>query len=101
MILRCPDCRTRRTTRGLFTRHVRETGHKLCRCGGYHYQHRPGSPLCAYNPLSALRLADRDGAALIDMLRKHYPGIVGVPPALAPKVQALLEDWKIDVQHVR
>jgi hypothetical protein len=100
MILRCPDCRTRRTTRGLFTRHVQATGHKLCRCGGYHYAHRPGSPLCAYNPLSALRLADRDGADEDDLIRcARY--IISETPTLAPKVQALLEDWKIDVQPIR
>lgn len=100
MILRCPDCRTRRTTRGLFTRHVQATGHKLCRCGGYHYAHRPGSPLCAYNPLSALRLADRDGADEDDLIRCALY-IISETPTLAPKVQALLEDWKIDVQPIR
>lgn len=95
MILRCPDCRTRRTTRGLFTRHVQQTGHKLCRCGGYHYAHRPGSPLCEYNPLSALLLADRDGADEDDLIRCALY-LISEAPALAPKVQALLKDWKID-----
>lgn len=35
--------------------HLRSSGHKPCRCGGYHYQHRPGSPYCELNPLSLLR----------------------------------------------
>lgn len=95
MILRCPECRTRRTTRGLFTAHVRAAGHKLCTCGGYHYAHRPGSPLCEYNPLSALRLADRDGADEDDLIRCALY-IISERPQLAPKVQALLKDWRID-----
>lgn len=100
MILRCPDCRTRRTTRGLFTRHVQQTGHRPCWCSGYHYAHRPGSPLCEYNPLSALRLADRDGADEGDLIRcAQY--LIGEAPELAPKVQALLKDWNIDVQPLR
>lgn len=39
--------------------HLRNTGHKACRCGGYHYIHRPGSPHCHLNPLSLLRDAMR------------------------------------------
>ena len=96
MILRCPECRTRRTTRGLFSQHVQATGHKLCQCGGYHYAHRPGSPYCAYNPVSALLLADRYGAE-DDDLRRCALYIISETPALAPKVQALLKDWNIDV----
>lgn len=82
------------------SRHVQATGHKLCLCGGYHYAHRPGSPLCAYNPLSALLLADRDGADESDLIRcAHY--IISETPDAAAKVQALLEDWRIDVQSLR
>lgn len=95
MILRCPECRTRRHSRTLFTRHVQATGHKLCWCSGYHYVHRPGSPFCAYNPLSALRLADRDGANEDDLIRCALY-IISETPALAPKVQALLQHWRID-----
>ena len=32
-LFRCPECRTRRRSHGLFTQHLRETGHRLCRCG--------------------------------------------------------------------
>ena len=95
MIWRCPECRTRRHNHALFTRHVQAAGHKLCRCGSYHYAHRPGSPLCAYNPLSALRLADRDGADEDDLIRCALY-IISETPALEPKVRALMQDWRID-----
>jgi hypothetical protein len=62
-LFRCPECRTRRRSYGLFTQHLRETGHRLCRCGGYHYEHRPGSPFCERNPMSAALLASRYGAS--------------------------------------
>lgn len=41
--------------------HVAETGHKHCGCGGYHYPHRPGSPYCWLNPMSAYHDAARRG----------------------------------------
>lgn len=62
-LFRCPECRTRRRDYGLFTQHLRETGHKACICGGYHYKHRPGSPFCVANPMSAALLASRYGAS--------------------------------------
>ncbi|MFV0676687.1 hypothetical protein [Variovorax sp. tm] len=62
-LFRCPECRTRRRDHGLFTQHLRATGHRLCRCGGYHYEHRPGSPYCERNPMSAALLASRHGAS--------------------------------------
>lgn len=62
-LFRCPECRTRRRDYGLFTQHLRETGHKLCGCGGYHYRHRRGSPLCEANPMSPALLASRYGAS--------------------------------------
>lgn len=61
--MRCPDCRTRRKDYGLFTRHLRETGHRVCTCGGYHHAHRPGSPFCERNPTSPVLLASRYGAS--------------------------------------
>lgn len=61
-LFRCPECRTRRRDYGLFTQHLRESGHRLCRCGGYHFEHRPGSPFCERNPTGAARLAIRYGA---------------------------------------
>lgn len=61
MMFRCPACRTRRSDYGLFTKHLRETGHKVCNCAGYHFQHRPGSPLCWSNPMSEVLDAKRRG----------------------------------------
>jgi AMMECR1 domain-containing protein len=58
---RCPECRTRRKDWGLFTQHLQDSGHALCGCGGYHFKHRPGSPFCERNPMSALLLAMRAG----------------------------------------
>lgn len=58
---RCPACRTRRKDHGLFTRHLRESGHHLCTCGGYHFAHRPGSPYCTHNPWSDVLEASRRG----------------------------------------
>lgn len=61
MLFRCPECRTRRKDYGLFTRHLQTSGHRICNCGGYHYQHRPGSPFCERNPWSDYRAAERRG----------------------------------------
>ena len=58
---RCPGCRTRRMLFTDMQAHVVKTGHKACRCGGYHYAHRPGSPFCVSNPMSDVRIADRQG----------------------------------------
>ena len=61
MLFRCPDCRTRRRDFGLFTQHIKATGHALCRCGGYHYSHRPGSPFCFANTAADVNHASRAG----------------------------------------
>lgn len=61
MAFRCPSCRTRRKDYGLFTKHLQESGHRLCKCGGYHYSHRPGSPFCEANPMSDVLMASRYG----------------------------------------
>lgn len=58
---RCPECRTRRQDFDLFMRHIHESGHCLCNCGGYHYAHRPGSPFCKRNPFSDVLDASRRG----------------------------------------
>lgn len=68
VLFRCPECRTRRRSHSLFTQHLRATGHRLCRCGGYHYEHRPGSPFCEHNPMSAALLASRHGASNEEVL---------------------------------
>lgn len=60
---RCPDCRTRRKSFDLFTRHLRESGHRACNCGGYEWgPHRPGSPCCDQHPAAAVHRAARQGA---------------------------------------
>lgn len=61
MIFRCPDCRTRRCDYGMFRRHLTESGHKVCNCGGYAYAHRPRSPYCKHNAMSEVREAQRQG----------------------------------------
>ena len=68
MILRCPECRTRRKSFDLFTRHLRETGHRVCWCGGYSFAHRPGSPYCEQNAMSAVRIAARQEGITADEL---------------------------------
>ena len=93
-MFRCPSCRTRRKDYGLFTRHVQQSGHALCRCGGYHYEHRPGSPFCEVNPVSPLLLADRYGAGDADLIRAAQHIIEATPSAEA-KVRDLLKTWSI------
>lgn len=61
-VFRCPACRTRRKLFTSMLEHIKVTGHALCDCGGggfYHYKHRPGSPLCAANPMMEVELALR------------------------------------------
>ena len=43
--------------------HLMVSGHDLCRCGGYHYAHRPSSPCCEQNDWSDLGRAQRAGAS--------------------------------------
>lgn len=95
MLFRCPECRTRRKDFKLFTQHLKTTGHALCRCGGYHYSHRPGSPFCETNPLAALRMADRYGATEADLVRcaRH---IMEATPHAAAQVRDLLKNWGIN-----
>ena len=68
MTFRCPACRTRRKDYGLFTRHLRESGHAVCGCGGYPWPHRPHSPYCHQNPQSGALAAWRDGASADEVL---------------------------------
>lgn len=67
-MLRCPACRTRRTTYAAMQEHIKASGHKLCTCGGYHFAHRPGSPFCEQNPHAgyyhALRAGEPDEVLL-------------------------------------
>lgn len=58
---RCPVCRTRRKDPLLMLRHLQESGHRSCGCGGYHYAHRPGSKCCDSNPMCGVNQAVRRG----------------------------------------
>lgn len=60
---RCPQCRTRKKRWADITAHMRATGHAVCKCSGYHYHHRAGSPYCHSNPLSPILEADRQGCS--------------------------------------
>lgn len=51
---RCPCCRTRRRTAAQLLAHMAEQRHVPCTCGGYHYSHRPYSPLCDLRPESGV-----------------------------------------------
>lgn len=76
MTLRCPACRTRRSTYAAMQAHIQQTGHRLCQCGGPAFtgglaKHRPGSPCCIHHPDHPLDLARRYGATpddLVDVL---------------------------------
>lgn len=64
---RCPECRTRRSTLALLKAHMVASGHRVCNCGhvsygGTGFPHRPGTPYCDSNPLSAMWQAQREGA---------------------------------------
>lgn len=50
-MFRCGCCRTRRKTWEGMQAHLKKWGHAVCRCGGYHYAHRPGSKFCDLNPM--------------------------------------------------
>ena len=67
-MLRCPECRSRRTTYKSMQAHIAASGHALCSCGGYHYPHRPGSPYCEHNPLAPALHASRAGASSEEVL---------------------------------
>lgn len=91
---RCPECRTRRVSFKLLQQHMRDTGHKVCDCGGYHYRHRKGSPFCRINPLSAILEADRQGNDE-ETLLAIAASITAEQPELAGKVQELCEQLRL------
>lgn len=59
---RCPECRTRRATFTSLLKHMEETGHKPCGCGGYPYPHRKNSPQCESHPMAPYHQAAAQGA---------------------------------------
>lgn len=82
-MLRCPVCRTRRVSFLSMLRHLSQWGHgAACKCGGYHYPHRPGSPCCVENSLAHVNRAIRAGEELdpIDVMVErawHGRGEIG------------------------
>lgn len=94
MLFRCPECRTRRKDWGLFTQHLKASGHRVCTCGGYHYKHRPGSPYCVHNPLGAMYVASRQGEGP-EVLLQIAASIVSDAPDLAGKVNELCASWNL------
>lgn len=87
-VFRCPECRTRRQDWGLFKQHLKDSGHAVCKCGGYHHSHRKGSPYCYENPLSDVYHASRRGES-DETLQAIAASIVEHHPHLEPKVRDL------------
>lgn len=59
---RCPVCRTRRKTWEAVRDHQQRCGHLYaCRCGGFHFPHRPGSSACDLSPRNTYYRALRNG----------------------------------------
>lgn len=92
MSLRCPGCRTRRATFTSLLKHVQESGHKLCHCGGPAFErglskHRPGMRYCEHNPYGHIHLAARYGATdeeLLDMMLEVVLTTPGKPATKCP-----------------
>lgn len=104
MRYRCPECRTRRTDFAFLKAHVRATGHKVCTCGhvsygGTGFPHRPGSPYCIHNPMSAMWIAMKQGENA-EVLRDIAIYIVADAPELAGKVRELCKRWGVIDNHV-
>jgi hypothetical protein len=60
---RCNDCGTRRSTVKLLFAHLLKSPQCApCKCGGYHYAHRRGSPQCEHNLDAPIHLARAHGA---------------------------------------
>ena len=78
-MLRCPDCRTRRTTWSAMQRHIVRTNHAHCQCAGYHFKHRPGSPCCDSHPDAAIHRAIREGDTEAWILLPGKPGGAEAP----------------------
>lgn len=97
MLFRCPECRTRRQDYKLFTKHLRDSGHRLCKCSGYHYSHRKGSPFCYENPVSDLYHASRRGEDF-DTLRQIAEHILNTHPDQSEKVHDVCAALCIDLK---
>lgn len=68
MILRCPECRTRRVDGALMALHRLHCIRPLCHCEGVPFErglgaHRPGTRGCESHPLAGLQRAERRGEA--------------------------------------
>jgi len=63
LVLRCPECRTRRVDPRLMVFHRLQCKRPLCHCLRVPPPHRPGGfPLCEADPMSDVRLALLHGA---------------------------------------
>lgn len=74
MTLRCPECRTRRTTYALMAAHRLTTGHGWCTCAHVPFEgglgkHRPGTIGCIRHPMAGLHMAMRGGASDEELAR--------------------------------
>lgn len=111
---RCPACRTRRPAFTLLLKHCRDKGHQVCTCGGYHHVHRPMSPLCVQNPMSDVRIAQREGVtgAALEEVEMYCvwenPGVrslFGEIEMLAERLMAMVEAYRCsggrDDHHAR
>ncbi len=75
-MLRCTVCRTRRATFSAMLEHVAESGHRRpCDCGGYHFPHRVGSPLCEQHPYVRRNRALAEQASREDVLEAYLDDI--------------------------
>lgn len=74
---RCPVCATRRATFTSLLAHQAKSGHSgPCRCGGYHYPHRPGSPCCEENGYALFNRVKRAGAKGLALLDARIDSIL-------------------------
>ena len=90
---RCPQCRTRRATFVGILDHIEKSGHELCGCGGYHYPHRPNSPLCDRNGMATYNRAVKAGATEEELLDISIDMIIETMNLIWVKPKKLLTSW--------
>jgi hypothetical protein len=86
---RCAVCRTRRVGFVALLKHKASSRHLgPCGCGGYHFPHRPGSPLCDEAPYVRFNRAvaanaspeERVDAMLDDIFENRHKAYTGPCP---------------------
>ena len=90
---RCPQCRTRRATFVGVLNHMEKSGHELCGCGGYHYPHRPNSPLCDRNEMATYNRAVKAGATEEELLDISIDMLLEAIDPICVKPKKLLTSW--------